>query len=166
MFVKMTEKKQEHAKEQLNALKEVELELIRAVADSGSSVPVFLPWMGRDYEARESAGSKAGASYQVANGHTVDNIGEKAMPVMTREGTLRGYVSQLADVTCALQSVRHLHASGHVVVFDGEESFMPNKGTGEINQIIDDGTNYILETWVVPPKDFRNMTGMDFQGQQ
>jgi len=166
MFIKMKEKKQEHAKEQLNVLKEGEWELIRAVVDSGSSVPVFPPWMGREYEARESAASKAGASYQVANGHTVDNIGEKAMPVMTREGTLRGYVSQLADVTCALQSVRHLHASGHAVIFDGEESYMINKGTGEINQIIDDGTNYILETWVVPPKEFKNMTGMGYQRQQ
>ena len=33
---------------------------------------------------------------------------------------------------------------------------------GEVNNIGDDGTSYVLETWVVPPDEFRQMTGQDF----
>ena len=162
MFVKMKEAKEEQERETLNVVREGGWEKIRAIVDSGASVPVFPPWMGKDYEVRESRASKAGVRYQVANGAEVDNLGEKIMPVMTREGTMRGYISQIADVTSALQSVRHLHASGHVVVFDGPDSFMLNKLTGEANKIEDDGTSYVLETWVVPPDDYRKMTGQDF----
>jgi hypothetical protein len=162
MFVRMKEAKEEQERETLNVVREGGWEKIRAIVDSGASVPVFPPWMGKDYEVRESKASKAGVKYQVANGAEVDNLGEKIMPVMTREGTMRGYLSQIADVTSALQSVRHLHASGHVVVFDGPESFMLNKLIGEVNKIEDDGTSYVLETWVVPPDEFKQMTGQDF----
>ena len=101
--------------------------------------------------------------YACANGDTIPNLGEKALPVVTREGTVHGYLSQLADVTTSLQSVRHLHKSGHLVVFDGPDSFMYNKRTGEVNMIEDDGFNYVQGLWVIPPEEPGNESG--FAGQ-
>ena len=138
-------------------------ERIRAIMDSGATVPVMSPNTGRHYKSAESVGSKAGVMYACANGDTIPNLGEKTLPVVTREGTVHGYISQLADVTTSLQSVRHLHKSGHVVIFDGPNSFMYNKHTGEANMIEDDGFNYIQELWVIPPEELGNDSG--FAGQ-
>ena len=109
-------------------------ERIRAIMDSGATVPVMNPRTGRHYKSSESVGSKAGVMYACANGDTIPNLGEKALPVVTREGSVHGYVSQLADVTTSLQSVRHLHKSGHVVIFDGPDSCLngyPTSAHGE-----------------------------------
>ena len=43
------------------------------------------------------------------------------------------------------------------MIFDGEDSFTINKHSGEINYIEDDGHNFIVETWVVPPEEMRNI---------
>ena len=73
------------------------------------------------------------------------------MPVVTAEGTLRGYTSQCADVSKPLQSVRHLVRIGNAVVFDDQGCFIVNKDSGEVNAIVDDGINYTMPLWVVPP---------------
>ena len=77
------------------------------------------------------------------------------MSVLTMEGTLRGYGSQCAEITKALQSVRALNASGHAVCFglgpEGGEHVIVNRMTGEVNYMEDDGINYIQRLIVVPP---------------
>jgi hypothetical protein len=140
-------------------------ERIRAIMDSGATVPVMSPSTGKHYQGTDSEASRAGVMYACANGDTIPNLGEKAMPVVTQEGTVRGYFSQIADVTTPLQSVRHLYKSGHLVVFDGPESFMYNKHTGEVNAIEDDGFNYVQELWVIPPDELHNVNTPDFTGQ-
>ncbi len=50
-----------------------------------------------------------------------------------------------------LQSVRHLVRTGHAVVFDDQGCFIVNKDSGEFNAIVDDGINYTMPLWVVPP---------------
>ena len=54
-------------------------------------------------------------------------------------------LAQVADVFKALQSVRALVRSGHVVVFGdgdgGAEHYVYNKTTGETNFVRDDGVN-------------------------
>ena len=121
------------------------------VIDSGASVPVMPPEAGKAYPLEESEASKRGAEYECANGHTIANVGQKKMPVMTAEGTLRGYSTQCVDVTKPLQSVRHLCNNHHVVVFYETGSYIQNKITGEVNWIVDDGVNYTMEVWIVPP---------------
>ena len=86
------------------------------------------------------------------------------LPVITAEGTLRGFSTQVADVSKPLQSVRHLHKSGHVVVLDGTDSFMVNKFSGEINEIVDDGINYLMNMWIVPKNEL-NAVAQHFQWQ-
>ena len=128
-------------------------EKLKVNIDSGANVLVMAPTTGKLYQVKESEGSKNGTVYQAANGGTLPNLGQKFLPVVTKEGTLRGYQSQVADVTTTLQSVNHLNASGHGVWLDGGESWMVNKATGEVNQIDHDGKNFTMDMWIVPPEE-------------
>jgi hypothetical protein len=47
--------------------------------------------------------------------------------------------------------------TGHMVIFDGPESFILHKETGAINLIKDDGVNYTLGLTVVPKAEFEKM---------
>ena len=93
--------------------------------------------------------------YEIADGTEIPNLGEKLMPVVTAEGTWKGLRAQVADVSKALQSVRSLVRSGHVVVFgdgdgDDAESYIVNKVTGERTAVKDDGVNYLLGLHIAP----------------
>ena len=130
-------------------------EMIEAILDSGATATVFPPHVGRGYDVQPSDASKAGVRYEVANGDEIPNLGEKVIPVMTVEGSYRGVRAQIADVSKALQSVRSLVRSGHMVIFgDGEpgneQHYVLNKMTGETNMVIDDGINYLMRLFVVP----------------
>ena len=84
-------------------------------------------------------------------------MGEKFMAVMTSEGSLLGYNAQVAPVSKPLQSVRQLNKAGHVVLFDGDNSFVFNKHTGEVNWIHGDGVNYLMEMWIVPKDEVNHL---------
>ncbi len=136
-------------------VKDDEWEQISVIIDSGASVPVMPPELGKAYELEESEAFRKGTEYECASGHAIANLGQKRMPVVTAEGTLRGYTSQCADVFKPLQSVRHLVRIGHAVVFDNQGCFIVNKDSGEFNAIVDDGINYTMPLWVVPPACIR-----------
>ena len=93
--------------------------------------------------------------YEVANGDEIPNLGEKLFSVVTEEGTVRGTRPQVADVSKALQSVRALVRTGHVVVFGDEENgadrYTRNRASGETNVVRDDGLNYLMKLYVVLP---------------
>ncbi len=130
-------------------------EELLAIMDSGATVPVLHPQTGKSYEVHESLASRAGVEYEIANGKTIPNLGEKKMGVLTQEGTLRGYSSQCADVSKSLQSVRAMLQSGHAVCFglgpQGTDHLIINRTSGEINRLEDDGINYLQRLWVIPP---------------
>jgi len=91
--------------------------------------------------------------YEVANGQELPNLGEKFIAVLTSEGTVRGHLSQIADVSKPLQSVRAMMQSNHQVIFDDEGSYSINKQTGEINKIEDDGINFKMIQWIIPQNE-------------
>ena len=74
-------------------------------------------------------------------------------------------MAQVADVTMPLQSPRALHASGHMVVLDGENSFVLNKITGEVNCMEDDGVSYLMDMWIIPPEELPNYADASFRRQ-
>jgi hypothetical protein len=145
-------------------------ETLESIVDSGATVPVMHPNIGSAYEMRESAASLAGVEYEVANNATIPNMGEKHMAVITQEGSVRGYGSQCSEVGPgkALQSVRALGKSGHAVCFNvgpnGDENLIINRATGEVNQIHDDGLNYIQKLIIVPPAQVSALMEMVNQG--
>ena len=132
-------------------------ERIESVVDSGVTVSVMSPEMAAEYEVVPSEASVAGVTYQVANGDEIANLGQKIIPVVTDDGYLRGMQPQIANVTTSLESVRQMYNTGHMVVFDGPESFVMHKATGQIDYITDNGVNYTLGRWVVPKAEFKRM---------
>ena len=136
-------------------------ELIRAIVESGASVPALPPRKGRAYPLLESEGSRAGVEYQCANNECLPNLGEKLMAVMTAEGTLRGHRAQCADVAQPINAVRSMVAANSAVCFglgpEGDQHMIINRLTGEINHIEDDGYLYMQNLWVVPPDEIEQI---------
>ena len=132
-----------------------EWEWIEAILDSGATVTVIPPHVGVGYDVMEGEASKAGVKYEVANGEEIPNLGEKLMAIMTAEGSVRGMLAQVADVSKPLQAVRSLVRAGHLVVFgdgeNGDENYIYNKFSGERTAVTDDGINYLMGMWIVPP---------------
>ena len=130
-------------------------EELKAIVDSGATVPVLHPKMAASYELEESAAPRAGVEDEMANDDTLPNLGQKRIAVLTQEGTLRGYQTQCADISKALQSVRALVASRNAVCFGlgptDSDHLIINKVTGEVNRMEDDGINYIQRLLIVPP---------------
>ena len=121
-------------KQTLHAMNTVDgWEYMEAILDSGASVTVVPPTVGMDYEVQPGEASKAGVTYEVANGEEIPNLGEKLLPVMTLEGSRKGMRAQVADVSKPLQAVRSLVRTGHIVVFgdgeDGMQNYVVNKTT-------------------------------------
>ena len=112
-----------------------EWEYVEFILDSGATATVIPPNVGKAYAIQPGDASRAGVTYEVANGEEIPNLGEKLMPVVTAEGTWRGLRAQVADVPKALQSVRTLVQAGHIVVFGGgdggNDNYIVNKVTGE-----------------------------------
>ena len=131
-----------------------EWEYFEAILDSGASVTVVPSTLGKDYEVQPGEASRAGVTYEIADGTEIPNLGEKLMPIMTADGTTRGMRAQVADVSKPLQAVRSLIRTGHVVVFgggdNGDEHFVINRLTGEVNEVKDDGVNYLMGMYVIP----------------
>ena len=129
-------------------------EKLQAILDSGASVTVVPPHVGRDYEVIRGEAAMAGVRYEIADGNEIPNLGEKLMHVVTREGTWRGLKAEVADIARALQSVRSLVKTGHKVVFgDGEhgiEHYIQNVMTGEVNAVEDDGQKYVMTYFIAP----------------
>ena len=131
-----------------------EWEYVEFIFDSGATATVIPPNVGKAYAIQPGDASRAGVTYEVANGEEIPNLGEKLMPVVTAEGTWRGLRAQVADVSKALQSVRTLVQAGHMVVFgggdDGDGNYIVNKVTGEMTSVKDDGVNYLLGFYIAP----------------
>ena len=132
-------------------------EYVEAIVDSGATVTVFPPSIGVGYSVTEGEAARAGVMYEVADGAEIPNLGEKHLPIMTIEGSVRGVRAQIADVSKPLQAVRSLVRAGHVVVFgggvDGNDHYILNKFTGERNAFIDDGINYLMSMYIIPPEE-------------
>ena len=125
-----------------------------AILDSGASVTVVPPHLGREYEIVKGQAAADGVRYEIADGTEIPNLGEKLLPIMTREGTWRALKAEVADISRALQSVRSLVKTGHRVVFGGGEAgndhYIENVMTGEVNMVEDDGMNYLMTYYIAP----------------
>ena len=144
-------------------------EKIRSIVDSGATVPVMNPATGQAYPMTAGAAAKAGVMYQVATGVEIPNLGEKSMAVMTPEGEIMCYESQCADVTSTLNAVRSMIKHKKMVIFDDEGCYVINKITGTVSNIDDDGINYTMDSYVIPPDQLDDVMAMtassSFRGQ-
>ena len=103
----------------------------------------------------ESAGSKAGVQYEVANGHCIPNRGQKEfVGTWFRDdgdgvGISRPFIAQVTDVNKNLLSVPKLEEGGYSVLFDGpRNSWIRDGQTGEKMYMTKVGKAYQLSVWV------------------
>ena len=99
-------------------------------------------------ETRESWGSKKGVEYEVANGETIPNLGEKKFHGVTESGITRNLTAQVCEVNKALLSVKKIISAGNRVTFDDAGSFIEDKITGEKIWLKEEGGMFLLKMWV------------------
>ena len=90
--------------------------------------------------------------YEVANGETIDNEGEKTFvgyPMgLDGLGQGRKVTAQVCKVHQPLLSVKKMCKAGHRIVFDDEGSYVENKVTGARIVIGGDENWYGVDFWV------------------
>ena len=102
-------------------------EKITVTIDSGAVDSVGPRTMATDLPIKETPASRAGLKYKAANGTTIDNLGEKAIHGITKQGNKVGVTFQVADVTKPLGAVRAMLAAGNKVVFESGNSYIQDK---------------------------------------
>jgi hypothetical protein len=121
--------------------------LIEAAVDSGAMDNVMPITMLPAVALHESPGSKRRASFRVANGAKIPNLGQKVVKFQTQKGQDRQIIFQVASVTRALISVGKIKQAGHDVILDTKPRIVDHK-TGEVTMLVEKGGLHVLEMWV------------------
>ena len=103
-------------------------ERVQAQVDSGAIDTVGPKEMARAFEVKETEMSRRGMGLVAANGTSIKNYGEKKIVGYTDDGEGVSMRVQCADVKKASRSVHRMNLGGNVVVLDGGNSYMQNKG--------------------------------------
>ena len=123
--------------------------------DSGASESVAPASAAGNVPLVDSPGSRSGVTYEVANGQTIDNLGQKNCIVMARGGSSEQLLSfQICEVHKPLLSVSKLLTVGKRVIFDDQWSYIEDKVTGERLTLIPKDGLFELHCWVRPEQDF------------
>ena len=139
--------------------------MITMAVDSGAAQTVIPHTLVMGHPIMETAASKSGVNYASATGQPIPNLGEQRLPLCTSEGSLRSMTFQAAPVSRALGSVKRMNETGHIVVFDGTDSYIQNKATGEINWLREENGNYLMDLWIMPIDDLTEMKRQGFGRQ-
>ena len=127
------------------------------IIDSGAALSVIPEDWCTNYELVETAQSRAGVTYQVANGDPVHNMGQRTINALTEDGQATAMAFTLSEVSRALGSVSSICRANNTVVFDGDGSYIYNKGNGMTTWLRDEAGVYVLDLKVAPttvnPKD-------------
>ena len=99
-------------------------EKITVTIDSGAVDSVGPKTMAMDLPIKDTPASRAGLKYRAANGTTIDNLGEKAIQGVTKQGNKVGMTFQVGNVTKPLGAVRAMLAAGNKVVFESGNSYI------------------------------------------
>jgi hypothetical protein len=121
--------------------------LIEAAVDSGAMDNVMPITMLPAVALHESPGSKRRASFRVANGAKIPNLGQKVVKFQTQKGQDRQIIFQVASVTRALISVGKIKQAGRDVILDAKPRIVNHK-TGEVTRLVEKGGLHVLEMWV------------------
>ena len=133
--------------EGLCVIGEGEWECIELAVDSGATETVIGENMVSAVKTVEGPASRRGVVYEVANGETIPNLGEKHFVAESEEGAKKSITAQVADVNKGLLSVRKIVAAGNRVVFD-TDSYIEDKQTGERMWLTEAQGMYMLKMWV------------------
>ena len=115
--------------------------------DSGATETVLNEDMLMSVETKPGAASRRGVEYEVANGSTIPNLGEKKFRGFSSEGQGKDITAQVCDVNKALLSVRKIVAAGNKVIFEKQGAYIEDPGGRQIWLEEKQGM-YMLKLWV------------------
>ena len=103
---------------------------IRSTLDSGCVGHVAPPTLAPEVEIKESAGSRAGQQYSMANGAPVPNLGETTVRFVTADGGTGTQTYQMAQISRPLASVGKSCDERQRVAFGARGGFIYQLDTG------------------------------------
>ena len=119
--------------------------------DSGATETVAPDSMPESIPTKPGVASRKGVEYEAANGATIPNEGEKKFSAFTEDGREKKMTVQICDVNQGLLSVSKLNMAGNRVMFDGDDSYIQNKASGEKTWMKRKGGMFTLKMWVRRP---------------
>ena len=125
-----------------------EWEEIELAVDSGATETVVGEEMLHSIKTTEGESFKRGVEYEVANGVTIPNLGEKCFVAVAEEGQRRRMRAQVCAVNKALLSVSRMVHAGNRVVFEQSGSYVEDLQSGERMQMVERGGMSMLKVWV------------------
>ena len=135
--------------EGINAVGDEEWVKVEVAVDSGATETVMDErTLAGVIDITESPAMKRGVTYEVADGATIPNLGERKFLGVSEEGVARGMTAQVCAVNKTLMRVSKLVNKGNRVVFEEEGSYIEDKTTGEVTWMRQAGGMYYLDLWV------------------
>ena len=135
---------------------------IDVTVDSGACVTVMPPGLCPGIQIIQNDLSQNGIQYEVANGESIDNLGEKRCQVMTIGSMCpKKIVFQIADVHKPLLSVTACSDMGYDCYLGKEGGNLRDRVTGEIIPLERRGSLYTLRMWV---RQWSESPSPSFQG--
>ena len=123
-------------------------EEIELAVDSGATETVVGEEMLHSIRTTEGEAFKRGVEYEVANGVTIPNLGEKCFVAVAEEGQRRKMRAQVCAVNKALLSVSRMVQAGNRVVFEHNGSYVEDLHSGEKMYMYEKGGMYGLKMLV------------------
>ena len=123
-------------------------EEVEMAVDSGATESVTGEDMISIIETQPGEASRRGVKYEVADGTTISNHGEKKFQAVSGEGVKNKFVVQVTDVNKGLLSVSKLVKAGKRVIFEEKGSYIEDVRTGEVMRLREVGGMCVLRVWV------------------
>ena len=124
----------------------VEIEL---TADSGACDTVIPRSLAEPIPILPSLASLRGMEYEVANGQSIPNLGERRCLIWTEGATMRKNMNmQVADVHKGLLSLSRCADMGFKGRFGRRAGALICEKTGEVIPLVRKGNLYVLRVWI------------------
>ena len=124
-------------------------ERIEITVDSGACDTVLPSRMLSSIRTESTEASRRGDEYEVANGHSIPNYGQKRCVMMTSGSAIpKGVIFQVSDVHKPLMSVGSMADAGFECLLSKNGGIMRDVDTGEEIPLARRGNLYILTAWV------------------
>ena len=136
-------------------------EEIEITVESGACDTVLPSRMLPGIKLEETEASRRGEEYQVANGHSIFNEGEKRCVMMTRGSCVfKGIVFQVSDVHKPLMSVGSMANAGFECLLGKGGGIMRDIESGEIILLERRANLYHFKAWVRTAEGLEDLRGL------
>ena len=133
---------------EIHQLRDGGYERVTSYVDSGAITSVIPSATAAQFPVRESAGSRRGQQFAVANGARLPNLGERTVRGLSDAFGEVQMTYQVAEVTKPLNSVGQMCDAGSWVLFHRDGGVIVSEKTGAETHFNREDGMYVLHTWV------------------